>query len=132
MNWARVSSPMIVLFTWPFRIICIYSIPQRDLEAVRQDWKPSAAFVIFLINRWSCSMILFRDLTCRRTVFAGNKLSICKFSIAHDKAGFLSTLMTRKPRVFGWFAFNVFLKHFEFYFLYAQCNVGIVLLMACE
>jgi hypothetical protein len=45
---------------WPFRIKCIASYPSIVLHAPSADRKPRLATMRFLMNRWSCSMMLFK------------------------------------------------------------------------
>ena len=50
---------------WPLWIICATSMPAKVADADGKDLKPFIGRVSFLMNRWSCSMVLFRNLTWR-------------------------------------------------------------------
>ncbi len=53
---------------WPegsncrLRIMCAASMPSNVAEAEPKDLKPFICLVSFLMNRWSCSMMLFRGI----------------------------------------------------------------------
>ena len=50
------------------RIMCATSMPSSVAEAERKDLKPFICLVSFLMNLWSCSMMLLRYLTCNISI----------------------------------------------------------------
>ena len=106
--WARESPTEKLLPNCPFQRICMASIPEIVLAAVCIDWNPKQGCITFLINRWSCSTILFRYFTGLISIFSGKIPALFSCSSQQDRAGFLSTLMRRG--VWVWLAFRTFLK----------------------
>ncbi len=58
-------------FICPFRIIFIVSSPASVRRTLSKEKKPRPGLVQRLIKRWSCSIKLFRYLTCAVHILAG-------------------------------------------------------------
>lgn len=69
--WLR-GSPLFTSCTWPFLIICITSYLCKVLCAVWNEKKPISDLTRRLRKRWSCSIILFKYLTCRSSTDEGS------------------------------------------------------------
>ena len=60
------TSPFAIHRACPLRSACMISMPRKVRHAVVNRLKPSIGRVRRLMNRWSCSMMLFRYLHWRR------------------------------------------------------------------
>ena len=60
------TSPFAIHRACPLRSACMISMPRKVRHAVVNRLKPSIGRVRCLMNRWSCSMMLFRYLHWRR------------------------------------------------------------------
>ena len=60
------TSPFAIHRACPLRSACMISMPRKVRHAVVNRLKPSIGRVRSLMNRWSCSMMLFRYLHWRR------------------------------------------------------------------
>src|SRR5947209_9722529 len=88
-------SPLPTPLTCPFLIMFITSYPCSVRPAVSTEKKPIPGLTSRLMNRWSCSIRLFRYLTCLSSTDAGRIPAALRSAIALGYAAFLSTLMTR-------------------------------------
>ncbi len=67
--------PILVRSNWPLRMRCINSMPETVAKAFLNRLKPSITFVLDLMFRWSCSIILFRYFEDRTFVCSGSRPS---------------------------------------------------------
>ena len=67
---------------WPLRMACIASYPSIVRHAASTDRNPRLAVIRFLMNRWSCSMMLFRYGAVRHAKMPANSdPRVCHFGI---------------------------------------------------
>jgi hypothetical protein len=78
----------------PLRIMFIASNPLKVRRAVLNEPNPNPGLVSRLINLWSCSTRLFKNLTCRSSVVLVSCSEVLRSSTAGGYAAFLSTLIT--------------------------------------
>ena len=64
-------SPLFTPCTYPFLIMFITSYPCNVLHAVSKEKKPMPGLTSRLMNRWSCSIRLFKYFTCRSSTESG-------------------------------------------------------------
>ncbi len=70
------------LLTCPLRIMFIASYPLKVRLAVLNEENPIPGLTNRLIDRWSCSILLFRYLTCRNSQSSANNSDFLSSSIA--------------------------------------------------